>query len=850
MKLPIRLRLKIKGQMKKPIHLWLQSRGQMKQPISLMCKSRGQMKQLKSLFMLAVMLLLPSSLQGQNSDFNGIRIFVNPGHGGHDDNDRHMIATDFWESDGNLEKGLFLRQLLQDRNATVFMSRTTNYTSDDLPLSTISTMANTANADIFLAIHSNGFDGTRNQPLMLFRGYDDAPVYPASKSLAFILWEKLFEKSNCWTHSSVWVKGDWTFYPEWGDKVGLGVLRDLTMPGVLSEGSYHDYIPEGWRLRNANHLHHESWAILRSLQQHFNVQGDPSGIIAGTVRDELNSPPYYFRPGTRDENSPINGATVTLMPLNRTVTLDNLNNGFFMFDSVPPGVYQVIASGMPDHYNDTLTAFVNSGKTTLTDFLPSFDTARVPAVTGHLPVTTDSLMFNQAFTFNFNIPMDRAAVQTALISEPAAVLNFEWDDKSKVLIVKPQTGFATKTPYMLRLTTAATSRWGVHLAGEYQVSFVTKSRPRLVVEEMWPSQGATGVTLYPRITVWFDAPLDQASATAGIRLLDSQSTPVAKQQEIFASDGGKGIYSFELSAPLQRNGIYRLEIDGTVKDVAGVATGTAANATFTSRTASYQSGGVIETFDNIGAFWDPEASGSTIGTENPLTTFTASNTVFKVNPPAGRLDYLFTNEDGGVCRVFDTAKPLIGSNTSQTFAMWVYGDLSNNGLEFWFYSPGSVNQIVKAATINWAGWDLITIPMSSIGGSGDWQYHSLVVRQNSNGLKAGTMYFDDAMVFTPTGIEEAEASITDLAVYPNPMTAGGMITFFLQSARQVHIDLIAPDGSVAASVFNVTLEAGTHVIPYYPSPAISPGVYSLRLRHRPGVAGAWRQVVRRWVVVK
>ena len=109
-------------------------------------------------------------------------------------------------------------------------------------------------------------------------------------------------------------------------------------------------------------------------------------------------------------------------------------------------------------------------------------------------------------------------------------------------------------------------------------------------------------------------------------------------------------------------------------------------------------------------------------------------------------------DEGGVCRVFDTAKPGIGSNTSQLFAMWVYGDLSNNYLEYWFYSPGSVNQIVAAATINWAGWDLISIPVSSIGGSGEWQYHSIVVRQSADGSKSGTMYFDDAMVITPTGI--------------------------------------------------------------------------------------------------
>ncbi|MRR24199.1 hypothetical protein EG830_14605, partial [bacterium] len=99
----------------------------------------------------AALLMLPAVQYGQRTDFAGLKIFINPGHGGHDSDDRHMTATDFWESEGNLTKGLFLRQLLEDRNAQVYMSRTTNYTSDDLPLSTIATMANTANADIFLS---------------------------------------------------------------------------------------------------------------------------------------------------------------------------------------------------------------------------------------------------------------------------------------------------------------------------------------------------------------------------------------------------------------------------------------------------------------------------------------------------------------------------------------------------------------------------------------------------------------------------------------------------------------------------------------------------------------------------
>lgn len=801
------------------------------------------------IWLLAALLVCPFVLSGQNADFTGIRVFINPGHGGNDGDDRHMLATEFWESEGNLEKGLFLRSLLEARNATVYMSRTTNFTYDDLALSAIVTLANTSNADVFLSIHSNGFDGTRNQPLVLFRGYDDQPVNPGAKVLAGILWDKLYEKSNCWTNTFKWVKGDFTFYPEW-DNAGLGVLRGLTMPGVLSEGSFHDYVPEGWRLRNNNHLHHEAWSMLRALSEFENVVPEPTGIIAGTVRDQLTSPEYYFKPGTSDEAMPINGAVVTLNPGNISLTLDNLNNGLFMFDSLAPGNYELICSGMTDFFNDTLPATVIAGKTTLADFLPSFDTVRVPAVTGFLPSVADSLAFNQELTFTFNIPMDREKVEAALVTEPAVILLFQWDPKGRILKVKPEIGFASKTNYVMKLTTAASSEWNVPLPSEYQVSFVTRSRTRLVTEKVWPSSGLTGVTIHPRITLFFDAPVDHASATDGVRLLNSQSVAIGKSREIFTSSGGKGTYSFETLEPLQVNGQYRILLDAGVKDLAGVTLGTASEISFTTRTKSYQTGNIVESFDNVAAFWDPEASGSTTGTDNPLTTFTASYDILRSGSSSGKLSYVFTGEEGGLCRVFDTSKPLIGSNTNQVFAMWVYGDLSYNYLEYWFYSPGPVNQIVAATTINWAGWDLISIPMSSIGGSGDWQYHSLVVSQSATGLKSGTMYFDDAMVFTPTGIEDEEANDADLLLYPNPVRSEGRVTFFIQSPCHAMLNLYSSDGSLAANLFSGQCVSGPHTVEWYPATSVAPGVYTLRLSLREEGEAGWRHTSRRWVVVK
>ncbi|HQP80621.1 MAG TPA: N-acetylmuramoyl-L-alanine amidase, partial [Paludibacteraceae bacterium] len=115
------------------------------------------------------------------TDLTGVKIYINPGHGGYNGNDRSVgtipfptewtDTTGFWESSSNLTKGLELRDLLQSQNATVYMSRTDNRSGfrdngyagfehiqdssyGDRPLSVIAAEASANNVDAFLSIHS------------------------------------------------------------------------------------------------------------------------------------------------------------------------------------------------------------------------------------------------------------------------------------------------------------------------------------------------------------------------------------------------------------------------------------------------------------------------------------------------------------------------------------------------------------------------------------------------------------------------------------------------------------------------------------------------------------------------
>ena len=80
-----------------------------------------------------------------------VKICIDPGHGGHESDDRHILATDFWESESNLTKALELDTLLSDLGANVLLIRYANDDNvlDDPSLSQRVAIANAFDADFF-----------------------------------------------------------------------------------------------------------------------------------------------------------------------------------------------------------------------------------------------------------------------------------------------------------------------------------------------------------------------------------------------------------------------------------------------------------------------------------------------------------------------------------------------------------------------------------------------------------------------------------------------------------------------------------------------------------------------------
>jgi hypothetical protein len=324
---------------------------------------------------------------------SGVKIYVNPGHGGHDPaNDRNILTIPFeagdpngyWESNSNLAKGLALRDLLEAAGATVVMSRTLNREEDDRNLSAIVAEANDNNVDAFLSIHSNAGGALTNYSLMLYAGVDptDTWTYPTptpysdeGRALSVYIGNNIISNQlTVWTSSAPAIRGDKTFgrtamAPSWSD--GYGVLRGLTVPGLISEGEFHEYKPEAHRLLNSDYCALEAHQFYRSFCLYFGKPQASTGVIAGYVKsgnENINHPRYTYIANSQDQWLPLNGATVKLFDATGQTelgayTTDDFYNGVFAFYNLTPGDYKLTLSA-PLYETKTTDVTVTAAQTT------------------------------------------------------------------------------------------------------------------------------------------------------------------------------------------------------------------------------------------------------------------------------------------------------------------------------------------------------------------------------------------------------------------------------------------------------------------------------------------------------
>lgn len=404
--------------------------------------------------LIAIFILIPIVGFSQiRNDFSGLKFCIDPGHGGNNPaNDRLVIpdpGIEFWESESNFQKALLLDTLLKQKNAWVILTRYTNYyPNDDEPtLSQRAAIANANNVHLFNSIHSNAAGGTNtsiNYTLILFRGYDNQPVFPDAKTVGSIMGPRI--QSHLRTQTS-YNRGDWSFY---GNTSGLGVLRPLIMPGTLSEGSFHDFFPETRRLMNQSYRKMEAYAILKTFMQFYNVVSDTFAIIAGIQTDG-------------ETNKPKNQTTVRLLPENYIYNGDNYNNGFYMFERVPPTPHYVRFE-TPTYMKDSANVNVQVNGLHFVDRTLILNIP--PVITATQPVNNDTnFQVTNFIGIRFSRTMDTASVRRGFSISPHVNGVFNWYLNNVMMFFIPSQPLQYNTYYTVVVDSNAKSIGGLSIDG-------------------------------------------------------------------------------------------------------------------------------------------------------------------------------------------------------------------------------------------------------------------------------------------------------------------------------------------------------------------------------------------------
>ncbi|CDQ38121.1 MULTISPECIES: N-acetylmuramoyl-L-alanine amidase [Virgibacillus] len=203
-----------------------------------------------------------------------MRLYLDPGHGG---SDPGATGNGLYEKNINLDIALRIRNILTSEynNVQVRMSRTTDAT---VSLNQRTNDANTWNADYFLSVHCNSFNGSA-------RGYEDyihSSLSDGSQTAQY----------RNQVHSEVTKVNQ--LRNRGKKKANFHVLRESAMPAILTENGFIDNPSDAALMRSASWRQTVARGHVNGLAKAFNLTKKPGSgsiyrVVAGSFKSRDNA---------------------------------------------------------------------------------------------------------------------------------------------------------------------------------------------------------------------------------------------------------------------------------------------------------------------------------------------------------------------------------------------------------------------------------------------------------------------------------------------------------------------------------------------------------------------------------
>ena len=806
----------------------------------------------KKIFFLLTALLLLLSVQSYSQEITGLsgwNIYLDPGHS----QNENVGIYNYSEAKKNLRVGLNLRQMLLDWTDidTVYICRTND--QQIVTLSQRTDQANALGAAHYHSIHSDAatMGSPANSTLIMWGqlgigGPEKTPY--GGKKMSNIMIGLLTAGMRTTTRGAM---GDRDFYGVAGSTPYLHVNRETNMASELSEAGFHTNPTQNQLNMNASWKRLEAKTMFWTILKYHNIARPFAGTSVGIVKD-------------LESGLAVNGAIVSLNGQSDTTdtwaSLFNqyssdpnlLRNGFYYFEDIPAGTHQLQVSA--EGY-DLYTADVTMADTFFTFKDVSLISNTPPTIASTVPEQNDSLYPGvENVVINFSRQMDKTSVEANLTITPAVTYTTTWSNGDKTLTINT-TNFAFNSQYDITIGGSAIGKFGHPFDGDgngvggdaFTLTVKTKVADIFAptVADVYPSANATNVEYKPVINVTFSELLKTSTISSRFKVVRNSTQTNAAGILRHYIVNGKSVLNFFITTPLFENESYTIKVQAGMEDIFGNPTPVDYTYDFTTGNSNYFAQTIIDNFDaGITNWWQPGASGSTVGT-NPLTTKIYSNTtVLNANTGSTKsmqLDYEWDlNASEWLIReYYSPTTPTFEPNT--LLQVFIFGDGSNNKFRFAVRETAPGNYEVSPwYVVNWSGWKLITWDLSQ-GQTGNWlgnnvfepplRFDSFQLTYDSSNQHIGTIYFDDVRTasFSPTDVEEEIGTIapTEFTLqqnYPNPFNPSTQIKFSVPQASNVKLIVTDILGKEVATLVNDNLNAGNYSANFDAS-NISSGVY-------------------------
>ncbi len=745
----------------------------------------------KLILFLALVFGISCFALAQRADLSGIKICIDPGHGGYNDNDRHIVpeaGIDFWESESNFEKAKLLKALLEAKGAWVVLTRNSNsgvtYQNSDPDEPSLSArwqLANANNVDWFHSIHSNatglplGQNLTTNYTLVLVKEEISTrqAAWPQAVTMSNLIGPSI-QRKNRTTARSTYTYLDYTFYGGPPNGFNLGVLSGLAMPGELSEGSFHDNYPETRRLLNNSYRKMEAYAIRDAFLTYFGVPADSLCIVAGTI-SELGT------------NKLIDGAKVRLLPENIVYTGDLYHNGYYMIDEFRAGTH-MLRFETPGFKADSVQFTVGIGETKFIN--RQFETTAAPVIISSTPMNNDtSYAASGKIQIVFSKIMDTASVRSAFSITPSVQGALFWSNSNTVLTFKPDSVVLPfSTVFTIRVEGSARSQSGLLLDGNGDgtpgdaLQIVFKTRPvdvwPPVVIASYPAASAV-VSSNSVINISFDEPLNQSTVSSGNVVIREVGGPILTKTLQYTEANGRGGINVYPQAGLSAGKSYQVRVSG-VSDLSGnpIPLATPLLWTFSVAPTAFQYTTIEDFNASVSSWFQPLVSGSSMGADSASFARDSSVTlsVLPATSRSGKLAFYWntTTSSDWLIREYlsgGAGRNITWEKSGTKLQAYVYGDGSGTLFRFAVDDsataipggPAQNHEVNQWTPINWVGWRLV-----------EWDFdNDTVGTWLGDGKLAGLLRFDSFQLKYVAGskIKSGVINIAQIQVVKGTVTA-------------------------------------------------------------------------------